>query len=103
MITREDYMNNSSELHHAYYSQFVTQATKDFVLREFGMEKLKASKDVHLNDLCKHSQGTWTWDYSPVNTKLIRKAGECMSYSVITCVGKAAARILLEEEALNNQ
>ena len=37
MITRKDYMANSAELHHAYYLQFATEATKRFVLEHIGM------------------------------------------------------------------
>ena len=40
MITHKEYMANSSELHHAYYLQFATEATKRFVLERIGMDKL---------------------------------------------------------------
>ncbi len=104
IITRKDYMDNSSELHHAYYAQFVTEATKQFVLNSIGMDKLLASKDGWLNDIKvpRYEGGRrWLWDNSPVNTQLAIKAGECVANptdSCCTCVGKAAARILLTEE-----
>ncbi len=99
MITREQYMENSKELFHAYYSQFVTQSTLNFVERQFGVKRLRASTDEHLNDLCKHTQGgagNWTWDFSPINTSLLKPLGENNSDSTHTCVGKAAARMILE-------
>ena len=99
--TRQQYMDKECT-HHQYYSQFVTQATKDFVIREFGMKKLNASKCEHLNDLCKHTTGTnggrWTWDYSPMNESLAKELGANRSPATYTCVGKAAARILMEEQ-----
>ena len=103
MITRKDYMSNSGELHHKYYSQFVTESTLDFIKRNIGIDKIKASKDKHLNDIVKISNttGTWTWDFSPINLELARELGEVWpnsfpSQSTRTCVGKAAARMLVE-------
>jgi hypothetical protein len=99
MISRSDYMENSSELHHQYYSQFVTSATISFVKSQIGLKKLQASNDPHLNDVVRWEQGgrTWVWDRSPMNTVLARELKENCSDSTHTCVGKAAARIILEE------
>ena len=102
MITREQYMENSNELSHKYYAQFVTEGTLNFVESQFGIERLKASKDEHLNDLCSYTQGgagNWAWDFSPINKGLLKPLGENNSDSTHTCVGKAAARILLERAA----
>ena len=62
------------------------------------MKKLQASDDPHLNDVVRWEQGgrTWVWDRSPMNTKLCKELGENTSQSTRTCVGKAAARIILE-------
>jgi hypothetical protein len=97
-ISRTEYMENSSELHHAYWSQFVTPATMHFVESRIGLAKLLKSNDEHLNDVVKWQNGgrNWLWDQSPMNTPLARELGECASASSHTCVGKAAARILLE-------
>ena len=105
MITHKEYMANSSELHHAYYLQFATEATKRFVLERIGMDKLLRSTDPHLNDIVKHSNGgtgSWVWDYSPCNVTLMREAGEVSvgylpSPAVCTCVGKAVAKELIHE------
>ena len=107
MITHKEYMANSAELHHAYYLQFVTEATKRFVLERIGMDKLLRSTCPHLNDIVKHNNnnigvGSWVWDYSPCNVTLMREAGAVSigylpSPSMCTCVGKAAAKELIRE------
>jgi len=99
MISRSDYMDNSSELHHQYYSQFVTPATISFVNSAIGLKKLQASNDPHLNDVVRWENygRTWLWDRSPMNTVLAKELKEGTSQSTRTCVGKAAARIILEE------
>lgn len=99
MKTRKEYMNKEVS-HHDYYSQFITEGTLNYVLSTFGMEKLLASKDEHLNDICKHSNGgagNWAWDYAPINRKALYEAGGTYSYSTITCVAKACARNLINE------
>ncbi len=96
IITRAQYMENSSELHHDYYFQFVTEATKQFVLNRIGMAKLLASTDGHLNDTATMESGRWIWDSSPINTALLKEAGEQNTPSTHTCVGKAAARWLID-------
>lgn len=102
MITRKQYLSDSSNLHHDYYAQFVTEETKSFVLTRIGMEKLLASKDGHLNDTAIMGSNGWVWDHSPMDNAKARQAGEMRegyraSQSCHTCVGKAAARILLSE------
>lgn len=104
MITRKQYMEDASNLHYEYYLQFVTEATFRFVKEVITMEKLRASKDVHLNDLpFRHTAKGWIWDNSPMNVSLYRTLGGCServlpSQASHTCVGKAAARYLLEAE-----
>jgi len=104
MITRSEYMENSIEFHHDYYSQFVTPETLNFVRNHIGMDKIKASKDHYLNDVVKWEQGglTWAWDRSPINVEYAKECGECVNNptpSTCTCVGKAAARMLLKQES----
>lgn len=105
MITRKEYMNNSSELFNDYYNQFVTEETNRCIKSTFTLKQLLNSKDGHLNDVCKHSQGgrgSWLWDGAPINLKLARELGEVgpnslPSQSTHTCVGKAAARAWMKE------
>lgn len=102
IITRNEYMQNSSELHHAYFLQFATDSTKNFILRSLNKSDIKKALengDVHLNKLkipyndMSHS-GSWWWDKSPLNVALLREAGEWNSQSTRTCVGKAVAKEL---------
>ena len=104
-ITRDQYMDNSSELHHAYFSQFVTPSTIAFVSSHIGLKRLQASTDEHLNDVVRWEQGgrTWLWDRAPINTVLAKELGEGQSQSTRTCVGKAAARIILEQAKQNTE
>jgi hypothetical protein len=105
MITRDQYMENSSELHQEYYLQFATESTFHFARTQIGLEKLRSSKDKYFNDIIKHSNngaGGWIWDNSPVNLTLMRELGEVgprslPSMASHTCVGKAAAKKLLSE------
>lgn len=105
MITRSEYMENSSELHHAYYSQFVTPMTIAFVNSYIGLKKLQASTCEHLNDVVQWEHGglTWLWDRSPINSILTKELGEGNSLSTRTCVGKAAAKIILERAKENDE
>lgn len=106
-ITRDQYLENSSELHNAYYAQFVTDETLRFVSRSLDINAVReaiSSGDQHLNTLKIPFNnmgigGGWWWDESPINLRLARELGEVdpTSYgspSTRTCIGKAAARIL---------
>ena len=105
MITREQYLANGSELHQDYFLQFATQSTFEFVRSRIGLEKLKSSKDKYFNDVIRMpgtAEATWIWDLSPMNLDLARELGEVgqkslPSKSTRTCVGKAAARKLLND------
>ena len=100
MITREQYMENSTELHHEYYLQFAMDQSYNFVRNSIGIKLLQASNDKYFNDIIKHSRGGsggWIWDSTPVNLNLMRELGEANSLSTHTCVGKAVAREILRQ------
>jgi hypothetical protein len=106
IITHSQYMDNSSELHQNYYVQFATDATRQWVLKNIGLERLLKSKDKYFNDLgFKHSNngaGSWIWDFAPYNLTTMREAGEVSSRGLpspatITCTAKACARMLVNE------
>jgi hypothetical protein len=106
MITYNEYMKDSENLHHDFFAQFITEQTKQFVKTRIGIDKLKSSKCLYFNDIIKHnSGGGWLWDASPFNTTLAKEAGmiHINTPSVHTCVGKACARILLKMEIENEQ
>ena len=49
-FTREDYIEGRCT-HRQFYTQFVTPEIRERVLARFGIERLKASTDAHLNDI----------------------------------------------------
>ena len=100
LITRIEYMENSEELHHAYYLQFGTDSTKSFILNSLTVEQIKEALDngdEHLNKIkipynnMGRGQGWW-WDDAPINVSLLKELGESNSPSTHTCVAKAVAR-----------
>lgn len=105
LITRKEYMADSSNLFSTYYLQFANSQSYDFIKNRIGIDKLLTSKCEHLNDLYKHSNngaGSWIWDYTPVNLPLARLAGEVSatgtgSQAFHTCVGKCVAKKLVAE------
>ena len=111
MKTRKQYMDKEVS-HLAFFSQFVTQSTKDFVLRELTIEQIKNaldSGDKHLNEIKipfnnRNNGGSWWWDHSPINLELAKELGavgqnSIPSPSTRTCIGKVAARMLVIENA----
>ena len=101
-ITQKEYMSNSNELHHDYYLQFATRATKRYVLSELTVEQIKDSLnngDDHLNNIKipfnnMGSGGNWWWNFAPINTTLLKELGGTNSHSTHTCVAKAIAKEL---------
>jgi hypothetical protein len=104
-ITRKEYMENSTELHHAYFLQFSTEQTKRFILNSLKIEDIKEALvkgDKHLNNLKipynrMGSGGGWWWDDAPINTSLLKELGEGNSQSTRTCVSKAVAKELVKQ------
>ena len=115
MITRAQYMANSTELHDAYYRQFVSPAIKRIVSDAFDVALLKdrLSKDKHLNNI-----GLSHWDmlagYTPLRPGFGDKIpmrghlpfsnehkalGADNSLATAVCVLKAAARMIVEENS----
>jgi len=102
LITRKEYMENSTELHHKYYLQFATESTKSFVLNSLTIEKIKNALDngdEHLNKIKipyndMGRGGRWWWDDAPINISLLKELGESNSPSTHTCVAKAIAKEL---------
>ena len=111
IITRQDYMKDSSNMHRKYYGQFVNENVKRTLLFTISKAELLSSKDEHLNDISMRK-----WDalggfafrgsemimkptsIEPVDIKLIREAGEGVSASTMVCIYKEAARQIIEEE-----
>ena len=53
IITRKEYMENSSELYESYYYQFITPSIMKFVRENYTKEYIqeKFKEDQHLNNL----------------------------------------------------
>ena len=108
MITRAQYMEDSTNLHRQYYGQFVTPALKKLVLQRFGAERLKKAL-AHEKNL--NSIPLAEWDrlagasghpsdgrfYLPsINMEAIKATNEGMSLSTCVCTLQEAARQICE-------
>lgn len=108
MMTHKEYMEQNSiventfDLHHSYYSQFVTGRIKVVVKNRVDIAALAKdynAGDKHLNN---RYSCTKVWDHimSVTHADIYRKlqeAGQCNSIATQVCIVKAAARILIEE------
>lgn len=98
MITRQEYLNNSSELHNAYHEQFVTYRIKQIVLANVTLTELLSSTDKYLNDI---NIGRWdSIGYQFNNSDLNKKMRDCGDYTTqagLVCIAKAAARLIINE------
>ncbi|APW79696.1 hypothetical protein HOR53_gp03 [Pectobacterium phage PP99] len=112
MMTHKEYMEqnriveNTFDLHHTYYSQFVTDGVKRRVLDAVCIDKLAKDfieGDKHLNKAYSCSK---VWDRvmmvtPPEVASLLKEAGELNTLSNQVCIVKAAARQLIEEHLAN--
>ncbi len=110
MITRKQYMEDS-KLHHKYYSQFITELTKGFILNSLSIKDIKhalENGDEHLNKIkIPYNNmgigGNWWWDDAPINRTLLKKLGGSYSYSSITCIAKACAKELVKQQEIRKR
>jgi hypothetical protein len=109
--TRDEYMNGKVE-HREYYAQFITDEMVKQVKDNIGIERIKASKDKHLNDIpMKEWDGLSGISFKIINgsqtlasrpqvshkfVELCKQAGEGISPSTLVCVYKEIARQLAE-------
>lgn len=99
MITREDYLENSSELHRAYYAQFITSEYRERVIAGIGKDRILRSK--HLNDIA-----LYVWDnlIAPVPCEcgnLMRACGDYPTKAGCVCILKEIARQIIDEAETN--
>ena len=96
-FTRKQYMNHECT-HREYYGQYVEPWVKSQVLLRIPLEKLRASKDEHLNDIPLRR-----WDAMPFNSFSISQAmkgnGDYLTQAGIVCIAKEAARQIMEDLA----
>lgn len=107
-ITHREYVQDSERLHQDFYQQLVTEDTLHYVCTRIGVQRLLKSEDPHFNDIIPSSgRGSWLWDHTPIDLQKARELGEVginssPSLSTRTCVGKAAAQMLLDEYKKEN-
>ena len=100
MITRQEYLSNSRELFHEYYSQFVTKESINLVKDTFGTDKLiKAyQKDKSLNTIPLHEWDRIFIDKS-INVTQFKKVNESFyTLSDRVCLAKNAAKQIIFEK-----
>ena len=102
-MTHQEYLDlscsgdsDSIAAFHQYYSQFVTPYVEGVVLRHIGEDRIRASKDVHFNDI-----PLKLWDrLVPLVRHGISVRNEeingtrCVSICECVCTLKTAARII---------
>jgi hypothetical protein len=106
VITRKQYMDDTTELHHEYFLQFATKRTYEIVRKHIGVKDILKSTDKNMNDIALSR-----WDLindlvrSSINTRAKRCSNEYnditkwyWSVSDGTCIAKAVAREIRKEE-----
>jgi len=99
LITRSQYMENSSELHEKYYGQFVNRQILNLVENAFGFELLQKSlkKDKNLNNIELRLWDNLSSSVNHLSTNSRKMAEEGNSISTGVCIAKAAARMIVNE------
>jgi len=118
MLTRAQYdkaiytpEDSGLKAHREYYSQFVTELVKKCVQNTIPIGRLMSSTDPHFNDIpiklwddCSGSQvpngkvGNYRTGYrfGEECHLLLKAAGEKSTVSVMCCIAKEAARLIVE-------
>ena len=95
MKTRRDYIDGKVTFSE-YYAQFITPELIKAVTDKIGIDKVKASKDPHLNDIPLHSWDNLFQDYNlkkEIALKM-KEAGDYLSIAGAVCTAKECARML---------
>jgi hypothetical protein len=96
MITRKDYLENSSKLHRAYYAQFVTNDHKNRV-RLIGLDRILESKDKNFNDIPLDEWDRRVISPVPLDTvKLMKECGDYPTRAGSVCILKEAAQQIVD-------
>lgn len=90
-MTRQEYLDSSTEdgSFRSYYSQFVDASVLATVSRAIGVDRIKASKDPHFNDISLR-----LWDALPMTKSIsdkMRALGDGPTLAGKVCVYKTAA------------
>jgi hypothetical protein len=95
MFTRKDYLAGNCT-HEQYYNQFVNQTVKNYVVKAFGIEKIKNaySQDKSLNSI-----PLQLWDNIGIPVEMsnkLKEHGDSYTLAGQVCILKAAARQIAE-------
>jgi len=95
MKTRRDYMDGKATFSE-YYAQFITPELVEAVKAKIGIDKVKASKDPHLNDIPLAKWDSIFFDYNLKKgiEKKMQEVGEYLSLAGAVCTAKECARLL---------
>ena len=94
IITRQEYMKDSSNLHDKYYGQFVNSQILSLVVNIIGKKRINESICEHMNDIPLRLWDSISMQVNFYCTTDRKKAGECNSIATGVCIGKAAARLI---------
>lgn len=97
MKTRRDYIDGKATFSE-YYRQFITPELVEAVKTKIGIDKVRASKDPHLNDIPLRS---WDYLFQDYNLKKgiekkMHEASDFLSLAGAVCTAKECARMLAE-------
>jgi len=98
IFTRADYLEKKCT-HREYYGQFVSVNTKTLVCGYIGMDRLRASKNEHFNDIPLAEWDNLARGGLP-RTMSFKDVGDLATLAGEVCLAKEAARQLLEEPIL---
>lgn len=103
MITRKDYMKDSTNLHHDYYMQFVNENVYNTVVNHFTKRQIAIIRRHYRinNDInCIDGITLELWDFciilNLVSPGLLEEMGENRSMSTNICIAKATMRYFLD-------
>lgn len=99
MITRKEYMQNSSELHQAYYLEIALAAGLTAEIFPADMvAQIKASTDKHLNDVSMARWDALALGYASAIRRASKERGDQYSLAQGVCTLKALARHSFKNE-----
>ena len=89
MKTRKDYLAGTIS-HADYYGQFVSEGTKEVVIRYIGLKRLNESVDEHMNDIDLYMWDTLPKEYDREAFSIADPYG--MTQGAWVCIAKEAGR-----------
>lgn len=95
IFSRKEYMDRKCS-HREYYAQFVDESVRKLVASTIGIERIRKSKDEHLNDIPLKNWDTVAFNIHKGVYEKMKLAGDFRSNAGDTCILKEAARQIVE-------